>query len=561
MAQTNSNIRTQIGLAFALLVVLPVVLGGLSIAKLSEEHGRFAQLADVHMPAVADAYASKSHLQDAVARMGDVLLSDDPSYIQAQLDGIEADRRGTEEAMDRFSAAIALPEGQAYLQDVTVTRMAYAQGEEKFLQLVRSGDKVAAKRTLLDEVRPAELGNVKALNRLIDARWIALAGSSETSVQHYRSSRNALILYGFLVYVIGSFTAAFAGSKLRNSLGGDLGYAVEIARGIASGDLDMEVRAIYGDQSSLLATMGSMRDHLLKIVSHVSYAAASVCQGTTKLAHGNADLSQSTRDQAHALAETSATIEELTISVKKNADNARQTTQRATQVAEQAENGGAVVQRAITAMGEISASSRRITDIISVMDEIAFQTNLLALNAAVEAARAGDQGRGFAVVAGEVRMLAQRSAAAAKEVGGLITESVAKVNVGANLIDESGQTLTQIIGGVKDVANVIAEIAAATKEQAAAIDELSGSVADMDATTQKNFAFVDRAADTSKEIQRLAEELAATVALFRTGGPQPAAVTIDDIHDEPRRAPRRAVTTVSRGSRTFDAKTVVLSAA
>jgi methyl-accepting chemotaxis protein len=532
MRLLKPNLRTLITLSFAVTITLPVGVEVLSISMLSDEHAGLKQLTEHWIPTLAEAYASRSDLQDAAIRMSAVLLSDDPNDIQVQLSAIGAERRSAQEAMDRLSASLTSPEGKTDLQDVMTDRAAYAQSEEQFLTLVRSGDKAAARKVLLESVLPTQIENVKALDRLIESERIAMTRSSQTSAQHYRSSRNTLILVGVLAYVLGIIAATYAGNSFRNDLGGDPDYAVSIARQIASGNFDMEIRPTHGDRTSLLATMGSMRDNLQRIVVHVSRAAASVCQGNATLAQGNEELSQRTLAQADALAATSANIEKLTVPVKMNAANARQTTQHAMQVCEQAENGGAVVQRAVAAMGEISASSRRIADIIGVIDEIAFQTNLLALNAAVEAARAGEQGRGFAVVASEVRTLAQRSATAAKEIKGLITESVAKVGAGYELIDESGKTLMQIIGGVKKVANVIAEIAAASEGQADGIDEVNRAVASMDATTQKNSALVRQAASTSKEIQRHAEDLTAKVALFRTGGSEPGAVTEDDVHVE-----------------------------
>jgi methyl-accepting chemotaxis protein len=538
MQPAKSNIRTKISIGFALAIILPLIVEYLGVAKLSDEHAGFVQLAEYRVPALADAYALRSDLQDAAIRMRDVLLTDDPNDIQVQLNAIGADQRSAREAMDRLSASIASAEGKSALQDVITTGAAYAQSEQ-FLTLVRSGDKGAAKKALLEGVHPMQLDNVKALDRLIGSERMAMTSTSQASAQHYRSSRKTLILGGVLVYVIGVMAAAYAGYKFRHELGGELDYAVSIARQIASGNLDMEIRATHGDRTSLLATMRAMRDNLLQIVSHVSHAASFVCRGTATLAQGNEELSRCALHQAQVLTTTSANIADLTDSVKKNADNARETTRHAIQVCEQAENGGAVVQRAVAAMAEISASSRRIADIIVVIDEIAFQTNLLALNAAVEAARAGEQGRGFAVVAGEVRSLAQRSATAAKEIKGLIAESVAKVGAGTELIDESGKTLMQIIGGVKKVTHVIAEIAVASEKQATGIDEVNRAVAGMDATTQQNSALVNRAASTSKEIQHHAEELAAKVALFRTRGSESAVVTADDVHDESGSEPRR----------------------
>jgi methyl-accepting chemotaxis protein len=516
MPRSRVKIRTQLALSFAIGGWLPIGIEALAIARLSNLNDHTEQLADYRVPALTTAYAWRSYLQDAAVKMGNILISDDQNELTAQLNAIKDDRQKAQEATQRLSASLTSPEARTKLQDVLAARADYAANEEQFLVLAEAGNNAAAKK-VLEAARPMQIATVDALARLIDFENVAVAAARDASAQQYHSSRDTVIVCGLLTLLIGSLVGAYVINSVRSRLGGELDYAAEIARRISSGDFDMEIRTSHGDGSSLLATIGSMRDSLLKIVSHVSRAADAVRRGTGQLSQGNEELIRRTQEQASALAETSANMEELTVSVKHNADNARQTTQHAMEVCGQAESGGAVVQRAVAAMAEISASSRRIADIISVINEIAFQTNLLALNAAVEAARAGEQGRGFAVVASEVRSLAQRSAMAAKEIKALIAESVAKVGVGSELIDESGKTLAGIIAGVKKVTEVIGEIAAASEEQAAGIDEVNTAVARMDSTTQQNSALVDHAAATSKDIQQQAEDLAAKVAFFRTG--------------------------------------------
>ncbi len=290
----------------------------------------------------------------------------------------------------------------------------------------------------------------------------------------------------------------------------------QVAQRAAEGDLTKRVTVTTKDELGMLGkAMNAMMDNLASVVNKVRQAAESVSAASGQITQGNEDLAQRTSAQASALEETSASMEEMTSTIKQNADNAKQANQLAVAAREVAEKGGTVTDKAVEAMGEINKSSKKIADIINVIDEIAFQTNLLALNAAVEAARAGEQGRGFAVVASEVRNLAQRSATAAKEIKSLINESVQKVGDGSELVNRSGQTLAEIVNSVKRVTDIITEISAASQEQAAGIDQVNKAVMQMDQTTQQNAALVEEATSASQSMKQQASELLQQVAFFR----------------------------------------------
>jgi methyl-accepting chemotaxis protein len=290
---------------------------------------------------------------------------------------------------------------------------------------------------------------------------------------------------------------------------------VAIVGRIAAGDLTVAVDTKAGDQSSLLFAMKAMRDSLVNIVSQVRTGTDTIDTASGQIASGNLDLSSRTEQQASSLEETASSMEELTSTVKQNADNARQANQLAISASEVAVKGGAVVSQVVDTMGSINASSKKIVDIIGVIDGIAFQTNILALNAAVEAARAGEQGRGFAVVASEVRNLAQRSAAAAKEIKTLIGDSVEKVDIGAKLVDQAGSTMQAIVNSIRSVTDIMSEITAASQEQISGIEQINQAIMQMDEVTQQNASLVEEAAAAAASLQEQAGNLAQVVSVFK----------------------------------------------
>ena len=300
---------------------------------------------------------------------------------------------------------------------------------------------------------------------------------------------------------------------IRRPIGGEPAEMAAITQKISGGDLTVRFTDT-GQETGIYAAMRDMTGQLQDMVGKVTQATDQVSSAAGQIAQGSADLSQRTEEQASALEETASSMEELTSTVKQSADNAGQANQLAGAARTQAEQGGQVVDQAISAMSAINASSRKIADIIGVIDEIAFQTNLLALNAAVEAARAGEQGRGFAVVAGEVRKLAQRSADAAKEIKTLITDSVAKVEDGGKLVDRAGQTLREIMTSVKKVSDIVAEIAAASREQASGIEQVNKAILQMDQVTQQNAALVEETAAASHAMGDQARELQQMMSFF-----------------------------------------------
>ena len=330
-----------------------------------------------------------------------------------------------------------------------------------------------------------------------------------------------------VVFVIGFVISAAMLVIIRNvrgSLGGEPDEAAALAARIAQGDLTLPVPVRAGDRTSMMAAMHDMQARLQATIGGIRQSAEAIASASRQISAGNDDLSQRTEEQAASLEETAASMEQLTATVKQNADNARQASGLANNASDIARTGSDVVNRVIGTMGEIDDSSRKIADIIGVIEGIAFQTNILALNAAVEAARAGEQGRGFAVVAGEVRSLAQRSATAAKEIRALIVDSVERVRNGSTLVGQAGTTMGEILQAVARVTDIMGEIAAASEEQASGITQVGRAVTQMDQVTQQNAALVEEAAAAAASLQEQAVRLRDAVGAFRvgnTGGASP----------------------------------------
>ncbi len=339
------------------------------------------------------------------------------------------------------------------------------------------------------------------------AKAVALAAEQGAGV-----TRKLMIGLGLLALLAGmGFTYGLVRSIVR-----PLEEAIYIAETVTSGDLSQEFSTERGGEfGRLLLSMGEMEDTLTDLVTRIKASADLILVASKEIASGNQDLSSRTEEQASSLEETAASMEELTSTVKQNADNARQANQLAVSASNVAVRGGSVVSQVVDTMGSINASSRKIVDIIGVIDGIAFQTNILALNAAVEAARAGEQGRGFAVVAAEVRNLAQRSAAAAKEIKVLIDDSVEKVEAGGKQVSEAGKTMDEIVDSVKRVTDIMAEITAASQEQTSGIEQINQAITQMDQVTQQNAALVEEAAAAAASLQEQASGLSQVVSVFK----------------------------------------------
>jgi methyl-accepting chemotaxis protein len=508
----NARIGTRLGIAFALIVAIMVAL--VVVAKI----GLVSVKADVDLinkdlfPKVKMTGEVKQLVNEQARAARNALLLESAADRERELRGIEEDRTRIGEIYKTLEPMLQSEKGKALFAELQAERSDFSREMDPFLQLVRAGNTAGARAQLFDRLRPQQLDYMKALDGFSDFQEQLMADEGE---QTYRDiNRTELVM--ILATLVGAGLAAFFAFVATRSVVRPLNEAVGALNRVADGDLTVEVDTHRGDEvgdllKSLQATVGALRT----VVGQVRTGVDSVSTASGEIAAGNQDLSSRTEQQASSLQQTAASMEELTSTVRQSADNARQANQLASAASEAAGKGGQVVGQVVATMNDITASSKKIADIISVIDGIAFQTNILALNAAVEAARAGEQGRGFAVVAGEVRNLAQRSAQAAREIKSLIGESVEKVEAGSRQVNDAGSAMSEIVSQVKRVTDLIGEISSAAGEQSSGIGQVNDAVTQMDQVTQQNAALVEQSAAAAASLRDQAERLLQAVSVFK----------------------------------------------
>jgi methyl-accepting chemotaxis protein len=500
-------------LAFAVVIGFCVVIGGASLRTMSSMHDIADLICDKHMDGLyylEEANRNKIDADLAAANLG--FASDDAGR-QKQKDRIVDSLKHMHESYDLYRGTIATPKGRDMFEEV--------QAKSKVWEGIVDQQIGAAPI-------PAGVDNNELVRRAIEAsealrdrittlinyrreQGNAAQAEATTDYQHMRITMLVLIAAAI---VAGGVLSSLIARRLSRQLGGEPGYAADIANRIADGDLSVRVDTRPGDTQSMLFALRNMRERLAGIVSGISESSESILMASGEIAQGNTDLSQRTEEQAAALQQTASSMQELTSTVKQNAENAQQAGGVAHGASEVAARGSKLVDDVVDTMRELAAGSKRMTDIIAVIEGIAFQTNILALNAAVEAARAGEQGRGFAVVAGEVRSLAQRSAVSAKEIKELIENSTSRVDTGAELAERAGQTMTEVTQAVKRVTDLVGEISSASNEQSTGIEGVNRAVAQMDDVTQQNAALVEQAAAAASSMADQARQLQAAVTVF-----------------------------------------------
>ncbi|QPF74639.1 HAMP domain-containing protein [Roseateles sp. DAIF2] len=513
----NLKIGVRLGAGFATLLLLlsiVAVMGAIEV-RLTNQHVEFFSVNIVPSLKVVDKLRSGS--QELRRFESQHLLASSDQERQEMESSIARSQAGITESMKAYEALLADEQDgknlQAYKAAITAYQAIWTRLGALSRQAAQDPAKMdEAKKLLFGESRRAFAEVGKTLDTLWDYNDTLTERGSQEAAAGYRT---ALWLMGVMT-VIAILAGAFCALWITQSITRPMAEAVQVADRIGAGDLSSRIEVSSRDETGLLlGALKRMNDGLMQIVTQVRNSSDSIATGSAEIATGNADLSQRTEEQASNLQQTAASMEELTATVKQNADTARQASQMAHSASTVAAQGGEVVGQVVATMEQITASSRKIGDIIGVIDGIAFQTNILALNAAVEAARAGEQGRGFAVVAGEVRSLAQRSAEAAKEIKNLIGVSVEKVEAGARLCDDAGRTMGDIVSQVKRVTDLIGEISAASSEQSTGIGQIGDAVQQLDQVTQQNAALVEESAAAAESLKHQAAQLAQTVSQFK----------------------------------------------
>ena len=508
----NLNIGARLALGFAAVLILLVVVSVFAILRM--QHA-----SDATELLVKDQVANERLLvewQQVVevnaARTSTAYLAVDPAdqaAVEAQMK--KSSGRATE-IQDKLTALLDDPAEKAGMAEVLAARTLYTGARAKVFKEKGAGNLDAAKQIYTSELNAKRELYLAALAKLVADQHRQLDAAASAIRTQYENTRSLMIGLSVLAVLLG---IAFA-AVISRAITTPLREAVRVAETVSAGDLTSVITVSSRDETGkLMGALKSMNDSLVRIVGEVRQGTDTIGTASSEIATGNMDLSSRTEQQASALEETASSMEELTSTVKFNADNARQANQLAITASEVASRGGVVVSQVVSTMGSINESARKIVDIISVIDGIAFQTNILALNAAVEAARAGEQGRGFAVVASEVRNLAQRSAAAAKEIKTLIGDSVDKVDAGSRLVDQAGQTMDEVVLSITRVTDIMNEITTASDEQREGIEQVNTAITQMDSVTQQNAALVEQAAAAAASMQEQAARLTSVVGVFK----------------------------------------------
>jgi methyl-accepting chemotaxis protein len=508
----NLSFGKRIGAAFLLIAALLALLVGLGLRELQAVHVGVIDLSQDDMVKIEYVTQMEDAVQDIGIALRNAAYGTEPAAVEAEYKTVAANTQQYDEAARRMSQAAEEPAMKSALGQVATARSGHAAAVSDILALRREGRTAEAQALVYSRLNSIEDALLEATSRVTDLQTAYAKDSvAEANRVSDRAAAELLGLGAGVLVLLGGI-----GVWLTRAITHPIHEAVRIARTVAAGDLTSRIDTTRQDEAGqLLLALQSMSDSLTQVVSAVRDSSEGIATGSSEIAIGNHDLSQRTEEQASNLQQTAASMEELTGTVRTNADAARQATELASSASGVAAQGGQKMGEVVQTMGAISAASKKVVDIIGVIDGIAFQTNILALNAAVEAARAGEQGRGFAVVASEVRNLAQRSGQAAREIKTLINDSVEKVEAGSRLVDDAGRTMDDVVRQVARVSDLIQGIGQATQHQTSGITQVNEAVTQLDRVTQQNAALVEESAAAAESLKQQASQLVESVAVFK----------------------------------------------
>jgi len=509
------KVGTRLALAFGLVLLITATIAAIGVGRIGTLNTTAQRIATTEMLRSSLAQQFRTNININLVRAQAALESTDPVFLESIKTESAATQADTAQILKKLDLLVTDAEGRKLMADLAKAREAFIAVRAALMAKKAAGEDVSA--TVNHELRSIAADYLALLDKLVDHSNALLSGIQVDTAKVTSDTQWALGVGALMSVALGVCLAVLVTQSVLRQLGGEPSDAANFAQGVAAGDLSANIAVRNRDATSLMAQLRAMQDSLAKVVSNVRGNAEGVATASAQIAQGNLDLSQRTEEQASALEQTAASMEQLGSTVKLNAANARAASQFAESASQVAIKGGHVVRQVVDTMQGINDSSKRIGNIISVIDGIAFQTNILALNAAVEAARAGEQGRGFAVVASEVRSLAGRSADAAKEIRGLITTSVERVAQGTALVDQAGTTMAEVVASVQRVTEIMSEISNASAEQSTGVAQVGEAVSQMDRVTQQNAALVEESAAAAMSLKSQAQQLVDVVAMFKLG--------------------------------------------
>jgi methyl-accepting chemotaxis protein len=548
MKITNLKIGMRLGLAFALVIVLLVGTASVAIRNLDSTNAKMDQIVTDRYAQIALINQIKNNGYKGNATLSNILLASTPENAKKYMDEYVVIRKANADAYASLEKRLSSPESKDLYKTQMQARSAYGVSVRQFFDLMSAGKQQEARDIYQGDMVKLQVEYYVWVDKMVAYLADRMASDVKVAAQDAWNAKMQMIVLSMVAALMAVVTGIF----ITRTITGPINRAVVLAEAVAGGNLTHRLDIDSKDEiGRLLQALQSMIENLHGIVGRVRGGTTTIDSASREVAQGNMDLSSRTEQQASSLEETASAMEQLTSAVKQNAENAQEANQLARSASDIAVQGGEAVEKVVTTMSSIDTSSKKIVEIISVIDGIAFQTNILALNAAVEAARAGEHGRGFAVVASEVRSLAQRSAVAAKEIKVLIDDSVSQVGIGSKMVVQAGQTIHDVVTSIKHVTDIVSEISTSSREQSDGIEQINLAITQMDQVTQENAALVEQSAAAAQAMQNQAAQLSDLMGTFKLDDTHPVATVKPGKPNQPRRIVDIAPASPALGKREY----------